>query len=114
MPDEPQLIFDLHTRNFGQYKLHWQKHKQGIPKNIIEQGVILSNRKGGERIAFKAFRKTVKTCLQEQKIPPFLRQNWPVILDKKTGECLAIVNVQVGFFDDLTNERFFPMLEELF
>ncbi len=108
------LVKDINPRSFGQYKLYWKKHHLGIPKAIIEQGVLLTGRKGGESLAFRDFHKTVKTCLQEQKIPPFLRQNWPVILDKNTGQCIAIANVQVGFFDNLSDERFFPMLEELF
>ena len=112
--DQPELICDLSPKKFGHYKIYWQKHAQGIPREIIEQGVVLACRQGRERIAFKNFHKTVKSCLQQYKIPPFLRPSWPLILDQHTRNCLAIVNVQVGFFDDLTDERFFPMLEELF
>ena len=113
IPAQPELLSDINPKKMGHYRIYWQKHAQGIPRKIIEQGVVLACRQGGERIAFKNFHKTVKDCFQQQKIPPFLRQSWPLILDKNTKSCLAIVNVQVvadtaSVFEIVFEVAYFP------
>ncbi|MDN0082036.1 tRNA lysidine(34) synthetase TilS [Crenobacter sp. SG2305] len=75
--------------------LAFEPRKGGLRSELIEQGLWLQPRQGGERLALKVGRKPVKTLLQEAGVPPFLRERWPLLVDAG-GECVALPGVEVA------------------
>jgi tRNA(Ile)-lysidine synthase len=72
-----------------------EPRKGGLRRELIEQGLWLQPRRGGEKLAMKIGRKPVKTLLQEAAVPPFLRARWPLLVDA-AGECVALPGVAVA------------------
>jgi len=92
--------------------LVFEPRKGGLRAELIEQGLWLRPRQGGEKLALKVGRKPVKTLLQEAGVPPFLRERWPLLVDA-AGECVALPGVAVACTaqgDDGWWPRWTPML----
>ncbi|MCW3478976.1 tRNA lysidine(34) synthetase TilS [Neisseriaceae bacterium JH1-16] len=85
----PQLLADW------QGGLRFEPRQGGLGRAVIEQGLWLQPRQGGEKLAMKVGRKPVKTLLQEAGVPPFLRGRWPLLVDA-SGECVALPGVAVA------------------
>ncbi len=107
-------INDIQTRAFGYGELFWQENPQGIPLHVIQQGLLLQPCANGERISRGKIHKTVRDCLREQEIPPFMRQNWPIMVNPVTKKCIAVLNIEVCFFEQTASARYFPFWRELF
>lgn len=69
--------------------LVWRRRPGGIASAVLERGVQLVPRQGGERIGLAVGQKRVKTILQEQGVPPALRPFWP-LLQGADGQLLAV------------------------
>ncbi|WP_434777732.1 tRNA lysidine(34) synthetase TilS [Neisseria sp. Ec49-e6-T10] len=110
-PIEPLWINHIKPQIFENGTLLWIPHHQGISKKLIDQGVWLCSRASGEKIQLKVGHKKVKTILQEQHFPPFLKKYWPLIFNAQKTECLAIVSVVCR--QDEAQETYFPIWVEL-
>lgn len=74
--------------------LSWEWRSHGLPAALLEQGLLLCPRQGGERLASAVGRKPVKNFLQEAGIAPPLRERWPLLCDAG-GRLLALPGVAV-------------------
>lgn len=110
---EPILVQDINDMVFANGMLFWQKSEKGIPLAQIKNGLVLSPRINGAMIYLNTFHKTVKSCLQERKIPPFMRQHYPILLNKDKKNCVAILNIKVAHFEESKDMKFFPCWREL-
>jgi tRNA(Ile)-lysidine synthase len=75
--------------------LQFEPRAGGLSRAVIEQGLWLQPRAGGEKLVLKLGRKPVKTLLQEAGVPPFLRGRWPLLVDAN-GQCVALPGVAVA------------------
>lgn len=90
----------ININSFGKIKfingvLLWKKHCLGLPESLMKAGLNMSSRQGGEEIALNVGTKSVKKILQEAKIPPFLREHWPLLFTTD-NQCIAVVDVCVS------------------
>lgn len=92
---------------------YWNKAQKGLPPQTRWQ--LRLNRKD-DAFRMKTGRKNVQRFLQEQKIPPFLRQVWPVVVDEH-DHCIAIPNFRIsehigveGGVVPILNQSFFSQL----
>lgn len=110
---QPILIKDIDDHVFANGILYWREDANGIPLEKIKSGLLLSTRVNGAMINMGTFHKTVKACLYEQKIPPFLRKHWPILLDLDVKGCVAVLNIKVSHFENSKDMKFFPYWREL-
>lgn len=76
--------------------------KTGLPEHIFSQNITIRTAQPNDVLPMKTGNKSIKKLLQEHHIPPFLRQYYPIIIDKN-GVCLAVVGLAVNQRVAVTN-----------
>lgn len=76
-------------------EITFQPNKMGLPTNIFTQNLTIRATQSGDVLPMKSGNKSVKKLLQEHHIPPFLRADYPVLIDEN-GTCLAAVGLAVN------------------
>jgi tRNA(Ile)-lysidine synthase len=76
-------------------RLEWTWRAQGLPDAALAAGLALKPRCGGEKLALTVGRREVKDLLREARLPPPLRQRWP-LLYAADGQLLALPGIAVA------------------
>jgi len=71
------------------------EQRGGLSAALLNTGLFLRPRQGGEVLLQKMGRKTVKKLLQEAGIPPLLRERWPLLCNQ-AGRVLALPGIAVA------------------
>ncbi|GGY17415.1 tRNA lysidine(34) synthetase TilS [Paludibacterium paludis] len=73
----------------------WSRRRGGLAESVLEAGLRLVPREGGERVLLEIGHKRVKTLLQEWGIPPALRAGLPLLV-RDDGRIAAVPGVAVA------------------
>ena len=83
-----QVTLEPGTHSIGYGELQVESVAQGLPRGIT---VTLRSRRGGDQIKRAGGTQSVKKFMNANKVPPWLRDNWPLL--EAEGEIIAIVGL---------------------
>ena len=91
--------------------LVWQESRQGLTENIIQKGLQLRFRQGGEKIKIHGQHHSLKHLMQEEAIPPWQRDRIPLLFCE--DELLVVVGYALSDLASSTQQQcYLPIIKQ--